>query len=309
MNDGASAGRGEDEPDIGAGLSIQRVSDLLAVPAPTIRSWERRYGVPAASRSSGGHRRYFPHDLTMLRKMRDEISRGRRAADAAATVKEGSSADIPHLPLISAFLKAAYSLDPTGVREVLDRALDTFGLDEAASGVLLPAMSQIGRWWESGECDVAHEHLATDASRAWLNKQLFLGPKPQHPESIILTCGPRDFHTLGLEAMGVLLSHRGWSCRSLGARTPARALVTAVSGTGASAVVMVSHLSVARRAAVEALRFVQPSGALIFYAGNAFVTPQARHGVPGTYLGESLVRAADLVTSDMVSRRSARNAP
>ncbi|MBA2559338.1 MAG: helix-turn-helix-type transcriptional regulator, partial [Propionibacteriales bacterium] len=42
-----------DEPHVGSGLSIQRVSDLLAVPAPTIRSWERRYGVAAAPRSTG----------------------------------------------------------------------------------------------------------------------------------------------------------------------------------------------------------------------------------------------------------------
>ena len=55
VEDGAS----DDPPEeAGAELSIQQASETLSVPAPTIRSWERRYGVPVADRSSGGHRRY-----------------------------------------------------------------------------------------------------------------------------------------------------------------------------------------------------------------------------------------------------------
>lgn len=298
-----STATSEGAPDIGDGLSIQRVSDLLSVPAPTLRSWERRYGVPQAARSVGGHRRYLPADVAVLRRMRDEISRGRRASAAAVIAKASPPGDTSRDPLVAAFLSSAYALDPTGIRHALDRAYEKVGLDDAVAGVLLSSMSQIGRWWEAGQCDVAHEHLATEASRAWLNKRLFLEPAPQHPESLILTCGPRDVHTLGLEAIGVLLAHRGWGCRLLGARTPARALATAVTGTDAAAIVMVSHLSVARRSAIEALRVAHATGAKIFYAGNAFLSPQSRHGVPGIYLGENLVSAADLVSREVSQHR------
>jgi len=296
----------EDEPDVGTGLSIQRVSQLLAVPAPTIRSWERRYGVPSAPRSTGGHRRYFPTELVALRLMRDEISRGRRAADAAAAVRASSSTHLPHHDFIAAFLDAAFQLDPRRVRAVLDDAQVTLGLDEAVAGVLMPSMRQIGRWWETGRCDVAHEHLATEASRAWLNRRQLLGPGPSNPETIILTCGPRDFHTLGLEGFGALLANRGWECRTLGARTPPRSLAAAVAGTEASVVVMVSHLAVARRAAVEAMRTTQLSEARLYYAGNAFASSQARRDVPGTYLGEHVAQAADVLTAELVARRAAQ---
>ena len=66
---------------MGDGLQIHQVSDLLGVPAPTLRSWERRYGLPTTDRSSGGHRRYSEEALVQLRLMRDEVARGRRAAD------------------------------------------------------------------------------------------------------------------------------------------------------------------------------------------------------------------------------------
>jgi MerR family transcriptional regulator, light-induced transcriptional regulator len=300
-----------EEPEVGGGLSIQEVSRLLQVPAPTIRSWERRYGIPATGRSQGGHRRFFPPDIRALALMRDEVARGRRAAEAAEVVRAAGAGDPPHEALIEDFLAAARRLDPRSVSALLDHAKDELGLDETISGVLLPAMRRVGVWWQTGQCDVAHEHLATEAVRSWMNRLLYLGPAPWQPEVVLLSCGPRDLHTIGLEALGLLLVSRGWPCRLLGARTPANSLAAAVEGTGASAVVLVSHLSVARRSAVEALRTVESSGAALFYSGNAFTAPQRRVGVPGRYLGDDMISAVDVVTSVLVERRasSARRPP
>ncbi len=291
------------EPDIGAGLPIHEVSRLLQVPAPTIRSWERRYGVPTTSRSIGGHRRFLPDEITSLRLMRDEISRGHRAAEAAQIVRAAHAGDAPYQKLIDDFLAASHRLDPSSVNALLDHAKQELGIDEAVSGVLFPAMRQIGVWWESGQCDVAHEHLATETVRAWLNRQLYLGPAPWQPEVILLAAGPRDLHTIGLEAMSVLLAHRGWPCRLLGPRTPANSLRAAAAGTGAKAVIIASQMSVGRRSAVEALRAVEPTRAALFYAGNAFTTRSARHAVPGTYLGDGLSASADQVAAALIARR------
>lgn len=308
MSEGSRVRRTADEPDIGAGLPIQTVSRLLEIPAPTIRSWERRYGIPITPRSNGGHRRYQADELSALRLMRDEIARGRRAADAAAIVRAGApTAGGEYRPLIDAFLAAAHDLDAAGVRAVLEHADERLGVDEAITEVLLPGMRMIGLWWQSGRCDVAHEHLATEASRAWMNKLLYLGPAPSQPETVLLTCGPRDFHTLGLEAMGVLLAHRGFGCRLLGARTPVRSVTLAVAGTDAAAVVMVSHLSSARRSAVEAMVAAHQTGAQVFYGGNAFISPRSRNGVPGVYLGENLTAAAETMTATLVAARERRN--
>jgi MerR family transcriptional regulator, light-induced transcriptional regulator len=292
------------EPEIGADLPIHEVSQLLQVPAPTIRSWERRYGVPSTGRTTGGHRRFLPAEITSLRLMRDEIARGRRAAEAAVVVRASGHGDAAYQLLIDNFLSAAHRLDSTSLTAGLELARQEVGLDAAIGEVVLPAMRQIGVWWQTGRCDVAHEHLATETVRAWLNRLLYLEAKPSQPELVLLSCGPRDLHTIGLEAMGVLLAHRGWPCRVLGARTPATSLAKAVDVTGASAVVLTSHLSVGRRSAVEALRTVEPLGAAIFYAGNAFTARQARNGVPGTYLGEDVASAADQVTTSLTSRRA-----
>ena len=290
---------GNNLPDAQVVLTIQEASRLLQVPAPTIRSWERRYGVPIASRSDGGHRRYTPEQLQMLHRMRDEISRGHPAVEAAALVKAAQTRSTE--PMIATFLHAAHHLDPTGIDQILDAAHQALGLGRTVDEVLLPAMREIGRWWETERCDVAHEHLATQTTQAWLAKITRPRPASLQHKPLILSCGPRDYHTLGLESMGALLMQRGLDCRLLGARTPADSLGKAVQETDPAAVIVVSHLSVARRSAIEALRSAQLTDTALFYAGNAFLSPQSRRGVPGIYLGNNLSQAADIITGTITS--------
>jgi MerR family transcriptional regulator, light-induced transcriptional regulator len=284
---------------MGAGLQIHQVSDLLGVPAPTLRSWERRYGLPTTDRSSGGHRRYSEEALVQLRLMRDEVARGRRAADAARSVRALLDPDGPGALLVQEFLAASQRMEPAAIRAVLDRANDELGLAVSLDRVLMPAMRQVGAWWETGRCDVAQEHLTTEVARGWLARMTSLAPFPAHERPVLLACGPRDLHTLGLEALAGLLTQRRLGCRVLGARTPERTLVTAAVATEAVAVVVVSHLATQRRPAVAALRAVAATGRPVFYAGNAFLFPGARGDVPGTYLGDSLATAADLITATL----------
>jgi DNA-binding transcriptional MerR regulator len=294
--DGAANGPQREAAD--AQLTIQQAAKILNLPAPTIRSWERRYGVTAVDRSSGGHRRYTRDQLDRIRRMRDLIAQGRRPVDAAALVKAGHATSAR--ALVRAFLHGAHELAPESIARTLQIAHQTLGLDRTIDEVLLPAMREVGERWHAGRIDVAHEHLATNVTRAWLSTLTPTDPpRPQPP--IILSCGPRDHHTLGLEAIGVLLRHRLLDCRLLGARTPSQSLSQAVQQTNAVAVVLVCHVTAGRPAAIEALRSTQLGNSQLFYAGGAFASHRARHAVPGRYLGTNLARAADLVAAAITS--------
>ena len=277
------------------GISIHDASQLVGVPAPTLRAWERRYGVPATPRSEGGHRRYSPAALHELRLMRDEVARGRRASDAARAVRQLLDQGGPARLFVDDLLEASDRLDPGQVRAVLDSSAEVLSLDVTIDQVLMPAMRQVGLRWETGRCDMAQEHMTTEAARGWLSRMTSFAPDPSSERPIVLACGPRDLHTLGVEALAVLLAYRGRPCRVLGARTPATTLVTAATATSASAAVVVSHMSVGRRPAVDAVVAVAAVGVPVFYAGNAFMFPRSRQGLPGTYLGESLGDAATLI--------------
>ena len=160
-----------------------------------------------------------------------------------------------------AILEASERSDPVAVRAHLSEAHAALGLGPCLDDVLLPAMQQVGLWWQTGRCTVEDEHLTTEAARAWLETLNSSAPAPVRTTPIVLACGPTDLHTIGLEALCVLLRYERWGCRLLGARTSVPALAAALHATGAGAVVIVSHLGSGRARAVESLRAADRAGA------------------------------------------------
>lgn len=280
----------------GPSMTIAAVSSLLGIPVPTIRSWERRYGFPVPSRTQGKHRRYSVDEIDQLRMMRDEITRGHSASEAVDIVRRYATEDRPRAELLDRFLEAAMRLDPAELREVLMTGAESMGVEETMRDVTLPAMREMGSRWKAGVCDTAHEHLATEAVRVWLARQSTTAPAPFRPFPLVLACGPKDLHTIGLEAFGVVLARRGWSIRTLGPLTPVSSLVAAVRAAEARGAIVTSQRSVTRRPAVEAIAAADAlPGVHAFYAGAAFGPPAARKDVPGTYLGEDIIEAADIL--------------
>jgi DNA-binding transcriptional MerR regulator len=278
----------------GKTFKIHDVSALLAVPAPTIRSWERRHALPTVTRDEHGHRRYTQDDVAVLRRIRDRRAAGVKVDEAVA------AATAPSPPaLCQRLLTAIDQLDADGTTAVLDLSLDAHGLPVTIDEVLLPSMREVGARWSRGQCDVAQEHLATSNVLAWLTRRGSQAPPPLDERPIVLSCGPADQHTISLEAFAALLRRERFACLDLGAQTPAAALRHAVERTSAQAVVVVSQLPRNRAAAVTALRAVADTEVALFYAGAAFRTTASRQKLPGHYLGGNLSQAAATMTAHL----------
>jgi hypothetical protein len=281
------------------GQSIAEAARQLGIPEPTLRSWERRYQIPRWDRTVGQRRQYSAEHLHGLRLMRDQISRGQRAAAAADSVRELLRDAGPHAGFVAEVLAAARGSDTGGVVDHLSRAHAALGLGPCVDDVLLPVMQQVGLWWRTGRCDVEQERLATAAVRGWLKGLVDSAPTPVRPEPVLLACGPIDQHTVGLESFTVLLRYRLRSCHVLGAATLTDALAAAIGETGAAAVVIVSHVNVGRQRAIESLHAANQPGVAVFYAGNAFSSNRGRRNLPGTYLGTNLQRASDVLDVEL----------
>ena len=92
MNEGYRRGMAERSVPL---FSIGAVARMLELSAATIRTWETRYGDIVPQRSGGGQRLYSRDQVDQLRFVRDEISAGRRPAEAhrllAERVERGDS--------------------------------------------------------------------------------------------------------------------------------------------------------------------------------------------------------------------------
>jgi methanogenic corrinoid protein MtbC1 len=246
------------------------------------------------------HRRYTLDEISTLRAVRDEITRGHPAREAVAIVRSGAATGGRRSEYLDRFTESAGVLDPDGVRRALDVATEIVGVERAIIEVALPGMREMGDRWRSGRCDVANEHLATQAVRQWLARLGALTPPPYRPRPLVLACAPTELHTIGLEAIAVMLGRRGWSCNVLGAMTPPGSLLATLTATRGAGAIVTAQRSVGRRGAVEALRAAgQMPGVRLFYGGNAFATIKAREGVPGLYLGTDLRAAVEVVASEI----------
>ncbi len=291
-----------------ARLTISAVSGMLSIPVPTIRSWERRYDFPAPGRTKGRHRRYSAREVELLRQLRDEITRGHQAKEAVALVlARGGAGGVPRTRYLDDFVEAAMRLDPSGLRQALDGAAESLGVEAAIRDVAFPAMREMGGRWVANTCDVANEHLATEVVRVWLARLSAMAPPSFRPRALVLACGPKDLHSIGLEAFGVLLARRGWSTRILGPLTPTSSIVAAVRASQATGAIITSQRSVTRRATVEAIGAVAAiDGVTAFYAGDAFAAPASRREVPGVYLGGDVVDAVGTLERTLDRTRASR---
>lgn len=284
-----------DRAGSGGRVPISEAARLLGVPMPTLRSWESRYGIPSSDRSAGRHRSYSEQELHALRMMRDEIGRGLRAGLAAQSVRALLGIQGPARDCIDLLLSASGRGDAEGLRSELNRAAALLGTGGCIDDVVFPAMKQIGLWWESGHCDVEQERFTSETVRGWLDGLAARAPAPIDADPVVLACGPSDQHTIGLEALALLLRLRQRPCRVLGARVPAAALVTAARANNAPAVVVVGHLNSGRQRAIRAIRAVSELPTAVFYAGNGFSSPRSRRNVPGRYLGSRVQQACAAV--------------
>jgi hypothetical protein len=185
---------------------------------------------------------------------------------------------------------------------VLEQSRASLGLGPCIDAVLLPAMRQVGAWWQDETIGIETERLTTEAARGWLETLALQAPPPDDRPPMVLACGPGERHSLGLEALGVLLRYRRRACRLLGARTSGQALITAINVNRPSGLVLVSHHRTSRRGATDSLQQVALLVPALFYAGAAFATDASRRDVPGTYLGTNIEAASDVIL-DAVGQR------
>ena len=207
-------------------LSVGEVALHLGVPASTLRTWERRYGLAPSARRAGGHRRYDEGDVALLEHMQQLINPGVSAAEAARAVHRVSSApaaDASTLP--DAIVEAARTYDVIALRELFTRSIQEHGVATAWTAEIAPTLRRVGDEWFSGGLGVDGEHLVSDSILTVLRSTFATSAvKPVAHRGVVLASAEDDQHSLPLLALQAALAEEGVSCHLLGARVPATAL-------------------------------------------------------------------------------------
>lgn len=304
---------------------------LSGVPAPTLRAWERRYGVLAPERAGNTYRLYSERDVAKICWLREQVERGISIRQAVTLLErletrhsdqEASAGyEVPLVPpeqivrisagpvqypanapdlsllalrqnLLGAFLK----LDEEAAERVIISALTVYSVEELCAGLLEPVMIEIGERWAQGDMLVTVEHFASAIVRSQLGNLLRTSPRHETGPLVLVGCAPQEHHEIGLLMVALFMRRQGWRVVYLGQNVPAAHLMESVRELRPALVCLSCSVAESLGGMVEVSRQIAslPSEQrpLFSFGGQIFkLHPELTEKLPGYYLGSDAADA------------------
>lgn len=249
-------------------VSIGGLSRATGVPIETLRTWESRYGFPASIRKPSGHRQFDLASVGRIRRIAGAIERGLRAGDvvpASDDVLNALLATVPERPAprpvatpldARAFIDSLRRFDADRLTRTLHSELVKRDPIAYLESRILPCLEVLGRAWEAGEIEIAHEHFASERISDVLRHARLHFEETANGPLVVLATLPGEEHGLGLQMAALVLSAHGLRVLNLGTEVPAAQIATLTVSTGAIAVgLSVSSSTAAKcRPALQHLR-------------------------------------------------------
>jgi methanogenic corrinoid protein MtbC1 len=251
-------------------MGIGAVSRATGIPVPTLRTWERRYGAPVATRTDGGHRLYDPETVAWLTQVARALEAGMRPKQALAAGPEELAtalAGVERIPAqpppvsgeldpsvgLSEWLAAAVSLDAARLDAQLRRDHAQLGTLAFLEQRVEPFLHAMGAWWAAGRMSVGQEHHASQRLMQFLLSLRRDVAPPAGAPVVVIAGLPGERHTLGAQIVSIALAVAGWRVVDLGADLPVRDVRAAVDQVAADALLISVSSTTDRRSARQDL--------------------------------------------------------
>ncbi|MEH3032591.1 MAG: MerR family transcriptional regulator [Aeromicrobium erythreum] len=219
--------------------SVGEVATALGVPASTLRTWERRYGLQPSVRTSGGHRRYDAADIERIRLMNHLVRQGvtpAEAAQAASRIHLTHDTTRRDEAWVDEVILSARQYDSRALVSRFNDVLQRHGMMTAWTDYLAPTLRRVGEEWASGGLGVDSEHLVSETLLTVMRARLHeIGVHPTDA-TVLLASAEDDQHALPIVAIQVALAEAGVPAHALGPRLPSGALADIAARTNAATV-------------------------------------------------------------------------
>lgn len=285
--------------------TIKQASTRTGLAIPTIRVWERRYGVVQPRRTPAGYRLYDDAAIERLVAMRhlveDEGWRPSQAAERVRDAGDDLSTLLPDRPagsgpagepsaasaepsadaidpdaVVRSYVSAARTFDVPVMERLLDDAFAARRFERAMDEVVFPTLRALGAAWGEDDLDVAQEHVASDAVRRRLARFYDAAARSGSTSQVVVGMPPAGQHELGALSFAVAGRRAGLDILYLGSSVPMASWLQTMRETRAR----IAVIGVVTRAdAADAARVVErlrtlPAPPLCLIGGPA------RHDVP-----------------------------
>lgn len=232
--------------------SIRVVAERTGLSPDLIRVWEKRYGAVEPVRTPSNRRRYSEREVERLMLLRKAVAAGHpigtiarlpedRLRALVATNGHGSlqgaeSGCAPHCAFVGEALARVARFDEPGLRQVLNRALVTVGMQGFLCRIVAPLIEEVGQQWRSGALMAAHEHFLSGVLRVMLGRME--GQLPSRAPRLVVATPAGQLHELGALLAAAAAAQVGWRPVQLGTNLPAAEIAGAAIQCGARAVAL-----------------------------------------------------------------------
>lgn len=314
-------------------FNTKAVVHNTGVPAPTLRAWERRYGILAPRRGENDYRLYSERDMIMVSWLRERVESGMTISQAIALLRSleplrkgkgrrsrahiAISQDVSGQPIAVApsrfsaeelsttLIQQFAALDEPSASRTISQALAIYSVEDVCLSLFTPTLVEIGQRWASGELGVTVEHFASAVIRAQLDSLFRSAAGAESGPLVLVGCAPGEMHELGSLMLALFLRRMGVRVAYLGQNVEIASLLTTIRALKPACLV----LSAATRPHIDALaevgrvleREVGPR-TLFFFGGQAFAgESELTQSIPGRYLPGDAHQATDELKKKMTT--------
>jgi DNA-binding transcriptional MerR regulator/methylmalonyl-CoA mutase cobalamin-binding subunit len=292
-------------------FNTKAVVRQTSVPAPTLRAWERRYGILSPQRAENDYRLYSERDMAIIAWLRERVEQGMTISQAVAMLRSSDAlahrarydapagtpdAEFSWPELQAALLDHFVELDEAGASAIINQALAVYSVEDVCLLLFVPTLTAIGDHWSVGDISITIEHFASTIVRGSLERLFHLAAIPQAAPLILVGCAPEEQHELGALMLALFLRRAGAQVAYLGQNVEPADLAFTVASARPAAVALSATLpqhAALLAKTVDRVRQAKEATPKIFVGGQAFAADPGLIGrVNGALLQQNALNAA-----------------
>jgi DNA-binding transcriptional MerR regulator len=210
--------------------SIRDLEQLSGIKAHTLRIWEQRYKMLVPQRSDTNIRTYSDQELKLLLNISTLKDHGYKISEIAklkeSEIKEEvfslSDKVMQFSDQIQALTIAMIDIDEQSFETIINKNIETNGIEKTMVNVIYPFLTKIGILWLSGSIGPSQEHFITNLIRQKIVVEIDKLPTNYDPnaEKVVVYTPEGEYHEIGILFAYFIFKNMGKKVIYLGQSLP-----------------------------------------------------------------------------------------
>lgn len=272
-------------PVDGAVLTPAQLAQASGVRVTTIQRWQKRYDFPQGVRRPGGHRRYRPQDIDLVRRvvaLRDAGTPMREAIQTAGASTPAQSTGIEELRSQAA--DALRELDEPRLWRLFDEAVAGHSAGAVVHDLIIPLIRTTDDPSDARQPERIQAYFFSRIAAVVLSR-IASGATQPPGRPVWVACPQGEAHEIGALCAVVLLTGRGVNARYVGTNVDLETLERAAGRHRPRAVVLSVTRSLVAREQLTGIKHLGRT-VPVFVAGHETWRTETADGGIRTLLGD-----------------------